>query len=119
VNIDYEANRGVLAVEPVGALDKGDFEMLAAQIDSLKRRGLELNGLLIRSRKFPGYERVSDTLAHAQFVMEHGKDVGKVALCTDTPFAPVLAAFGRTFAGASVKRFPFDGRDEAEQWLVY
>lgn len=117
MNIEYRADRGILAVEPSGPLGRGDFETLAAEIAGIKAQGRALNGLLIHTRTFPGYERFSDLLAHAEFVKEHGDEIGKVALCTDTPVAKLLALIGQTFVHATVKKFDFDQLSDAERWL--
>ena len=118
MNISYRTDNGILSVEPTGPLSETDFETLSEELSSARTREAGLTGVLIRSKDFPGYERFSDMLAHAEFVRKQGDKVPKVALCTDSPVGKLLTTLGATFVDADVKRFSFDQQGEAERWLL-
>jgi hypothetical protein len=69
-----QATRTVL-LEPEGHLAKEDFELLAQQVDSLINESGDLNGVLIHTSKFPGWDSFAVFVAHIQFVNGHHKHV--------------------------------------------
>ncbi|MGK7296373.1 MAG: STAS/SEC14 domain-containing protein [Candidatus Wenzhouxiangella sp. M2_3B_020] len=118
MEITYRTEHGILEVRPTGPLSEGDFKSLGNEIESVLSDDRTLNGLLIYTRDFPGYESWSDLLAHGEFIGEFRDRIAKVAVCTDSAVAGLLQAIGRIFAEAEVKKFDFDEKDEADKWLL-
>lgn len=111
-----QATRTVL-LEPEGHLAKHDFESLAQQIDPLINESGDLNGVLVHSRKFPGWDSFASFIAHIQFVNGHHKHVKKVALCTDAHFGTLVEKLGAHFISAEIRVFPYDELSLAKQWI--
>jgi len=118
MDISYRQHEGILRVEPAGSLSENDFEELAEALERLGDGDADLNGILIHTPEFPGYEEFGDLLAHVDFVREYGDRVPKVALCTDSPIGPLIESIGDLFADAEVERFGYDDQLEAEEWLL-
>ncbi len=118
MNITYQTKYDILEIEPTGPLEKEDFDTLSEQLDNAVKKGDRFNGLLIKTRKFPGYQKFSDMVAHGEFLSSHRDQVEKVAVCTDSTVGPLLQMIGKSLTRAEVKRFPFSNVDEAQKWLL-
>ena len=53
-------------VAPQGPLTAADFSRIAAQVNPVIRSKKKLDGLIIKTRKFPGWESFGDVVAHFQ-----------------------------------------------------
>lgn len=117
--LDYSIMKpeGILVLKPHAPLSKEDFDGLSAAVDSYLIDHTRLHGLLIHSRRFPGWENFAGFTAHMHFVHEHHKRVERVAVVTDSPVAGMAEALARHFTSAQVKHFPFAADDEALTWL--
>ena len=118
MEITYRTEYGILEVRPTGPLSEDDFKSLGSELESVISDDRPLNGLLIYTQEFPGYESASDLVAHGRFIGQFRDRVPKVAVCTDSPVAALLQVIGKLFADAEVKRFDYEDRDEAEKWLL-
>ena len=118
MEITYNTDYKLLEVRPTQALKKEDFQDLSQELKSIRKDSRELRGLLVYTREFPGYEQLSDVLAHEEFVREHQQQIPKVAICTDSSVANFLEFLGNLFSSAEVQKFDFDEKDQAEKWLL-
>ena len=59
IHYDLLSESGVLVITPHGALEKSDFEMLAAVVDPYIEEKGKLNGVMIESESFPGWDDFS------------------------------------------------------------
>lgn len=118
MKMTYQTDRGILQVEPTGKLQDKEFEALSTEIQAISEKQETLNGVLISTREFPGYQKVSDLLAHAQFIQEQQHQIPKVALCTDSPVGHFLEWIGKTLPDTEARTFRFDEKKEAEAWLL-
>lgn len=117
--LDYSIMKpeGILVLKPRAPLSKEDFSGLSAAVDSYLIDHTGLHGILIHSRRFPGWENFAGFTAHMHFVHDHHKRIERVALVTDSPVAGMAEAFGKHFTSAEVKHFPFAADAEALGWL--
>ena len=104
-------------VEPQGPLTKEDFAEIARQVDPVIESEGELNGLIIKTRKFPGWQTLSDVVEHFRFVKNHHANIEKVALVTDAKVAGLLPAVINHFVKAEVKQFDYDEYNAAVKWV--
>ena len=115
VTID-EAN-GIAILEPDGPLSKNDFESAARIIDPYIEENGQLNGLIIHTESFPGWDSFAALSSHLKFVKDHHKSISRVALSTDS----VVGNFGETiashFVNAEIKLFSFQGLEQAKEWI--
>ena len=117
--LDYSIMKpeGVLVIKPHAALSKEDFGGISAAVDSYLSDHPKLHGVLIHSRRFPGWENFEGFSAHVHFVREHHKKVERVALVTDSNIAGIAESLGKHFTTAEVKHFPFRDDVKALAWL--
>ncbi len=104
-------------VEPDGPLTKDDFAEIACQVDPIIENEGELDGLIIKTREFPGWESLSGVLEHLRFVKNHHRNIQRVALVTDAKIAKLLPAVVSHFVKADIKQFHFDDYDDAVKWV--
>jgi hypothetical protein len=111
------AEKGVLIIEPEGALKKSDFDSLAATIDPWVENHEELKGLVIHVKKFPGWQDLGSMLSHIVFVKEHHRMIKKVAIVADgvlPELAPIIAGH---FVSAEIKNFDYLDLAKAVSWI--
>ena len=104
-------------VEPQGALSKEDFAAIAATVDPVIENEGQLDGLIIKTREFPGWEGFSDMVEHFRFVRNHHEHIRRIALVTDAKVADIFPSMANHFVKAEVKHFDFDDFDDAVDWV--
>lgn len=69
--LDYSIMKpeGILVLKPQAPLSKEDFGGLSAAVDSYLSDHARLHGILILSRKFPGWENVAGFTAHGKLAV--------------------------------------------------
>ena len=107
----------ILVITPEGALKETDFQELAAEVDPFIEAMGTLNGLMIFSESFPGWENFAALLSHMKFVKEHHKNIKKVAAVTDSSFLSILPRVANHFVKAEVRHFAYKDKKEALDWL--
>jgi len=107
----------ILVITPEGSLKKTDFERLAKEVDPFIEAMGTLNGLMIYSESFPGWENFAALLSHVKFVKEHHHNIKKVAAVTDSGFLSILPRVANYFVQAEVKHFFYKDKDVALDWL--
>jgi len=114
---ELDENAGVLTVRPDGKLETQDFLTLSEVVDPfIKKRG-GLNGIIIVTKKFPGWEDFNGMIEHMKFVRNHHRNIAKVAIVTDSKIADVAESLGKHFVKASVKHFSFKDHESARRWM--
>ncbi len=104
-------------IEPQGPLTHDDFASVASCIDPIIERNGRMDGLIIKTRHFPGWESLGDIIDHLRFVRDHHRVIGRVALVTDTALAQVFPVIARHFVSADVRQFDFDHYQQAVNWI--
>lgn len=114
-NLDPET--AVLTLEPHGQLEKEDFEQLNVQVDAFLEEHEALNGIMISTKSFPGWDGIDAMLAHLKFVRDHQRQVKHVAIVTDGRILSHFPALARAFVSAEVKHFPAGEEEAALSWM--
>jgi hypothetical protein len=118
ISYELDENAGVLTVQPEGKLEAQDFLTLSEVVDPfLKERG-RLNGIVIVTKKFPGWEDFNGMIEHMRFVRNHHRKIAKVAIVTDSKIADVAESLGKHFVKASIKHFSFKDHESAKTWML-
>lgn len=118
MEIAYRTEYGILEIRPTGSLSEDDFKSLADELKTIEKDERTLNGILINSEDFPGYQGFSDMLAHGEFIAEFRDRIPKVAVCTDSAVAGLIQLIGQVFTEAEVRKFDYGDKDDAEKWLL-
>lgn len=76
-----------------------------------------LNGLMIYTESFPGWEDFAALISHFRFVKDHHRKIKKVALVTDSKLASLAEHIAGHFVSAEIKHFNFSDKATALAWL--
>ncbi|MGA8278662.1 MAG: STAS/SEC14 domain-containing protein [Rhodanobacteraceae bacterium] len=119
ISITLDGDAGILVLAPVAdhALSEDDFEAVGKAIDDYLKDHDRLHGILIHSRKFPGWQSVGALFAHLKFVNSVHDKISKIALVTDSPMGTFADRVLDPLMLAKVRKFGYDERDEAMSWL--
>lgn len=118
IRISVEENHRVVRVRPSGRLSKEDFIRLADEIDPLIEQWGALNGLVIESRDFPGWESVGALIRHLRFVSEHHRRIRRIAVVTDSRLGAIAGHLASHVVAAKIKQFESDDLDVALSWAA-
>jgi hypothetical protein len=72
---------------------------------------------MIVAERFPGWESFAALVTHIRFVRHHESRIRRIAVVTDSPLLELLPALAQHFVSADVRRFSFDQRAAAFDWL--
>ena len=119
VNITLDADTGILILEPDAAapLSEDDFEAVGKVARNHLENHERLHGIMIRSRRFPGWLSIGALFAHLKFVHSVHDKIGKVALVTNSPMGTFADRVLDPLMLARIRRFDYDQDDEAMAWL--
>ena len=117
IKFDLLINDGVLMVMPEGPLASDDFKELAAVADPYIEQHGKLNGLMIYTESFPGWEDFEALVSHFRFVKDHHRSLAKVALVTDSKVASFAETMAKHFVSAEIKHFHYKHKNAALDWL--
>jgi hypothetical protein len=117
LNYELLSERKVLIVEPQAALEAADFERLVQAVDPFIERAGGLNGLMIYSDSFPGWDDFQALVSHIRFISNHHQAICRVAFVTDSMVLTFLPRIASHFVAAEVRHFHHADRDAALDWL--
>jgi len=109
---------GVLVVEPEEPLATEDFDAIAATVDPWIERAGRLQGIVVHTRRFPGWQNVGALLRHLRFIRDHHRKVARIAVAADGILADAGPALADYFVEAELRHFGFDRLDEAIRWAA-
>lgn len=118
IEFNLDESTLVLHVHPTGHLQKEDFERLAGTVDPIIEREGKLNGLLIETARFPGWEDFGSAIRHFRFVRDHHKKIKKVAIVTDSIIGEAAQHIASHFVSAEIRRFAGGEIDKAKEWIL-
>ncbi|MGK0298891.1 MAG: hypothetical protein ACI9XC_002515 [Gammaproteobacteria bacterium] len=116
VEIDEENKIAIL--EPDGPLLKSDFASAADVIDPYIGKTGQLNGLLIHSKSFPGWDSFESLSSHLRFIKDHHQRISRVAFSMDSPIGNFAEAVASHFVNAEIKLFPYNELTQARNWAA-
>lgn len=116
IRISIEEEQHVVRVRPTGRLSRDDFIRLAEEVDPLIEEWGALNGLVIESRDFPGWESFGALVRHLRFVSDHHRRIRRIAVVTDSRLGAIAESITGHFVSARIKQFDTADLDVALQW---
>ena len=108
----------IATLQPDGALSKEDFSQAAGVIDSYLDQGNKLNGIIIYTQDFPGWDSFAALVSHLKFIKKHHKKITHLAFVTDSIIGEFAMKIGSHFVDAEIKTFSFDQLNKAQQWIL-
>ena len=118
LNYELLPGRKVLVVEPQAALEAADFERLVQAVDPFIESSGGLNGLMIYSDSFPGWDDFHALVSHIRFISNHHQTIRRVAFVTDSAVLTLLPRLASHFGAAEVRHFRHTDREVALDWLA-
>jgi hypothetical protein len=117
--LEFELDRttGILILKPIGPLESADFEKLVREVDPYLEEKGNLNGLMIYTKSFPGWENFASFLSHIKFVKNHHRKVKKIAAVTGSGVLSIMPQVAKHFVQAEVRHFDYKDKDTAMNWL--
>jgi len=118
ISVQILSAEGIVVIEPSGPLEKSDFEKLTREVDAYVEKKGVVNGILIHTKSFPGWEDFSGFTHHLKFVKEHHRKIKHVAIVTDSKLLTITPAFAKHFVSAEVKHFDYEDMESAKHWIL-
>ena len=109
--------KGIVIIEPSGALKETDFDKLTNEIDAYISDKGYVNGIIIHTRDFPGWENYGAFTHHMKFIKDHHKKIKRVAAVTDSKFMTIAPMIATHSVSAEVKHFDYADMDVAKKWI--
>jgi hypothetical protein len=113
-----DTTHAILYLRPKSALERGDFEDLAATVDPFIGEHGDLAGLIIDAPTFPGWDTLGAMAAHFRFVRDHQKHIRKIGLVTDSALGNVAQRLASHFVSAEIRHFPAGELAAAKDWVM-
>ena len=96
---------------------RADFEAVGKTIGDYLESHDRLRGILIHSRRFPGWQGIGALFAHLKFVNSVHDKIDKLAVVTSSPLGSFADHVLDPLMLAKVRKFDYDERDQAMAWL--
>ena len=118
LTVKIDKTNGIALLEPDGPLSKEDFESAVKIIDPFIEKNDHLNGLIIHTKSFPGWDSFAALSSHLKFVKEHQKKISRVAFATDSVVRNFAEAVASHFINAEIKGFSYQELEQAREWAA-
>ena len=118
LEISLDEKSKIAILKPTGALSKDDFKEVTKVIDPFIEKAGKINGVIIYTESFPGWDSFMALLEHLKFVKEHHKNISYVAFVTDSAVGKLAEGIGNHFVSAEVKHFSFSELEDAKRWIL-
>ncbi len=120
VIIDIDQSEGVVVLKPVDMtrLSEADFRNITDQIDDYLKEHEYLQGLMIVTERFPGWDSLTAFTSHIRLIREHHKRIRKVAVVSDSPLLTAAPHLVDHFIHARIRHFGTDEIDAARKWVA-
>lgn len=110
-------DESILIVNPEVPLETNDFAELNRAINPYLEEVEKLQGLMIYTELFSGWDNFAAFLSHVKFTTEHHQKIQKVADVTDSGFLSTMPRVASHFVQAEIRHFALDEKDAALYWL--
>ena len=117
LTVTLNEKESIATLEPNGALCEDDFKIASEIIDPFIEEHGDLNGLIIYTESFPGWDSFTSLVKHLKFIKEHHKQISHIAFVTDSFVGTFSEHITSHFVNAEVKNFTFDKLEEAKNWI--
>ena len=116
---EIDADNELLILEPdqKRGLSEDDFARVTEVVDDYLKDHPQLNGILIISKHFPGWQGMGAMLSHMSFVRDHHRKIKRIAIVTDSPLGKFADYAVDHFIKADVRSFEHDKKSQALDWL--
>lgn len=120
IQCSVDDKHGIMVLEPdqQQALSEDDFEYVSKVLNDYVKEHDNLKGILISTRKFPGWQGIGAMFSHMKFAGNAQKNVSRVAVVTNSVLGSFADHVVDHLIKADVRQFDYDQRDQAMEWLI-
>jgi len=118
LEISLDDKSKIAILKPNGALSQDDFKQVTKIIDPFIEKSGKINGVIIYTKSFPGWDSFMGLLEHLKFIKEHHKQISHLAFVTDSSVGEFAEHIGNHFVSAEVKKFSFHELVDAKRWIL-
>ncbi len=118
LNIQIDEKNGIAVFSPDAKLSEADFKSATNVIDPYIEQHDKLNGLIISTEYFPGWESFAGLLSHLSFVKDHHKKIKCIALVTNSPIGSLAEKVANHFVSAKIMAFNYSELELAKSWII-
>jgi hypothetical protein len=118
LKVELNKATGIAILKPDGALSEKDFIYVSSIIDPYIEKKGKLKGLIIRTKKFPGWESFVSLIKHFKFIKDNHKKLSREAIVTDSVLGNFAARIITHFVSAENKHFAFDELSKAQSRVL-
>lgn len=118
LSVEIDEVNNIAILEPDGPLSKDDFLRAAKIIDPYIEDNGHLNGLIIHTESFPGWESFAALCSHLKFVKEHHEKISRIAFSTDSALGNFAESIASHFVNAEIKLFSYQDFGQAGNWVA-
>ena len=116
--VEVDEAQGIATLTPDGSLTEEDFESAAKIIDPYIEDTGKLNGIIIYTQTFPGWDSFAALCSHLEFVKDYHKHISCVAAVTDSKLGDFAEPIANHFVNSTIKLFPYSKLNEAKEWII-
>lgn len=109
-------DKGVMVVEVTRPLSARDFDAVGLAADPWIKAHGKLEGVVVHTRAFPGWEDFASLVRHVQFAGDYVRKVRRVALVTNASLVRLTPQVAGRLVEAELKTFGFEELDAAVTW---
>ena len=117
LNIELDKESGIVILRPESALSEDDFVKAATVIDPVIEEAGKINGLVIYTESFPGWDNFGAMMGPFKFVRDHHKKIAHVAIVTDSKLGDFAERVATHFISAQIRHFQYTELDRAKAWI--
>lgn len=118
LDVALDEATGIATLIPHGSLTENDFVKASKVIDPYIEKCGPLNGLIISTKAFPGWQSFAALTKHFNFVREHHKSIAHVAILTDSVLGDFSEKIVAHFVSSEIRHFSFCEFTKAQSWII-
>jgi len=118
LKVTLNEDEAIVILQPEGALTEKDFDKAVQIINPFIEQKGKLNGMVIYTESFPGWDSFASLIRHLKFVKNHHEKITRLAFVTDSIIGKLSEKISSHFVAAKIKTFPFDQLKSAKKWIL-
>ena len=118
LEVTLNEKESIAILEPHGVLCEEDFTIANERINPFIEKHGKLNGVIIYTESFPGWDSFASLIRHLKFIKEHHKEVSHIAFVTNSVIGVLSEHITSHFVNAEIKNFAFNELEESKNWIT-
>ncbi|WP_458700875.1 STAS/SEC14 domain-containing protein [Sulfurospirillum sp. 1307] len=118
LSVRFDKKHAIAILEPGGVLSESDFVSASHKIDTFLNEHSVLDGLIIYTKDFPGWDSFSALCSHLKFVNNHHEKISFLAFVTDSIVVDFVKIIAEHFVHPEIKVFSFNELENAKEWII-